>query len=57
MERQLCYFSFSQENGDAPIHFAVRKKSVEMCKLLIHSGAKTDTKNVCVFSSSISFLL
>ena len=56
MEKQLCYFFFSQENGDAPIHFAVRTKNVEMCKLLMHSGAKTDTKNVRVFSFSIPFL-
>ncbi|KAK2558254.1 Ankyrin-1 [Acropora cervicornis] len=34
-----------EENGDAPIHFAVRTKNVEMCKLLMHTGAKTDTKN------------
>ena len=49
-------FFLSQENGDAPIHFAVRTKNVEMCKLLMHSGAKTDTKNVRVFSFSIPFL-
>ena len=54
MEKQLCYFLFSQENGDAPIHFAVRTKNVEMCKLLMHTGAKTDTKNVRVFSFQTS---
>ena len=56
IQPNLCYLSFSQENGDAPIHVAVRTKSVEMCKLLIQSGAKTDTKNVCVFNSSFPFL-
>ncbi|XP_074636507.1 uncharacterized protein LOC141894679 isoform X3 [Acropora palmata] len=42
---EAVYQRFKDENGDAPIHFAVRTKNVEMCKLLMHTGAKTDTKN------------
>ncbi|XP_068748124.1 serine/threonine-protein phosphatase 6 regulatory ankyrin repeat subunit B-like isoform X2 [Montipora capricornis] len=34
-----------EENGDSPLHIAARKGNVEICRLLVQSGAKTDAKN------------
>ena len=45
----VSVFIFRQENGDAPLHIAARKGNVEICRLLVQSGAKTDAKNVRVF--------
>lgn len=40
------YIYFWQESGDGPIHIAARLKNVEICKMLVQSGAKVDSKNV-----------
>ena len=35
-----------QENGETPLHIAIKLKSVEICKVLVQGGAKTETKTV-----------
>ena len=35
-----------QENGETPLHIAVKLKNVEICKILVQGGAKTETKTV-----------
>ncbi|XP_022786816.1 serine/threonine-protein phosphatase 6 regulatory ankyrin repeat subunit A-like isoform X3 [Stylophora pistillata] len=34
------------ENGETPLHIAIKLKSVEICKILVQGGAKTETKAV-----------
>ena len=46
------YFTFLillQENGETSLHIAVKLRNVEISKMLVQGGAKTETKNVILF--------